>query len=59
MYLYIKLAIIRNAVRIFARELTSRTKKTINLCLKLIHSRMNSTLVSFDGDYYGYHGGER
>ena len=59
MYPSIKLATIRKAVRYFARTLTRETKKTINLCLDLIHFGMRSTLISFDGDYYEYHGGER
>ena len=58
MYPSIKLAKIRKAVRYFARKLTKETKKTINLCLELIHFRMSSTLISFGGEYYEYHGGE-
>ena len=46
-------------MRYFARKLTKDTKKTINLILKLIHFRMSSTLISFNGDYYEYHSGER
>ena len=37
MYLSIKLSIIKNSVRFFARKLTAATKKTINLYLELIH----------------------
>ena len=59
MYPSIKLSTIRKAVRYFARKLTSETKKTINLSLELIHFGMSSTLISFDGKYYEYHGGER
>ena len=59
MYPSIQLATIRKAVRYFARKLTRETKKTINLCLDLIHLGMRSTLISFDGKYYEYHGGER
>ena len=55
MYLSIKIATIRKAVRFFARKLTVATKKTINLCLELIHFGMSSTLISFDGEYYRYH----
>ena len=58
-YPSIKLATIRKAVRFFARKLNRETKKTINLFLELIHFRMISTLISFDGDYYKCHGGER
>ena len=46
-------------MRFFARKLTSEVKKTINLCLDLIQFGMSSTLISFDGEYYKYHGGER
>ena len=35
------------------------TKKTINLFLDLIQFGMSLTLISFDGEYYEYHGGER
>ena len=59
MYPLIKLATIKKAVRFFARKLTSETKKKINLCLDLIQFGMSSTLISFDGEYYEYHGGER
>ena len=59
MYPSIKLATIRKAVRYFARKLTKDTKKTINLCLELIHLGMISILISFGCEYYEYHGGER
>ena len=59
MYPSIKLATIRKAVRYCARKLTSETKKTIKLCLELIHFGMSSTLISFDGEYYEYPGKER
>ena len=59
MYPLIKITTIRKAVRYFARKITKETKKTINLCLELIHFGMSSTLISFDGEYYEYHGGER
>ena len=58
-YRFIKLTTIRKAVRLFARKFTAATKKTINLCLELIHFEMSSTLISFDVDCYEYHGGER
>ena len=51
--------IIKKAVRFFARKLTAATKKTINPCLELIRFGMSSTLISFDGEYYEYHGGEK
>ena len=54
-----KLLTIKKAVRFFARKLTAVTKKTINLFLELIRFRMSSTLISFDGKYYEYHGGEK
>ena len=44
---------------IFRNKLTRKTKKTINLCLDLIHFGMRSTLISLDGEYYEYHGEER
>ena len=56
MYPSIKLKTTRKAVIFFARKLTAETKKTINLCLELIHFGMGSTLISFDGKYYKYHG---
>ena len=59
MYPLIKLSIIRKAVRLFARKLTAATKKTINLCLELLPFGMSSTPISFDSEYYKYHGGER
>ena len=57
MYASIKLVTIRKAVRYFTRKLTRETKKTINLCLDLIHFGMSSTLISFDSEYYKYHRG--
>ena len=59
MYPPIKLATIIKAVRYFARKITAETKKNINLFLELIHFGMSSTLISFGGKYYEYHGGER
>ena len=59
MYSSIKLKTTRKAVRYFARKLTAETKKTIKLCLEIIHFGMISTLIYFDGKYYEYHGGER
>ena len=58
MYPSINLATIRKAVRYFARNITKDTKKTINLCLELVHFGMRSTLISFGGGYYEYHRGE-
>ena len=51
MYPSIKLATIRKGVRYFERKLTRDTKKTINLCLDLIHFGMSSTLISFYSEY--------
>ena len=59
MYPSTKLATIKKAVRFFARTLTTANKKTINLCLELIRFGMSSTLICFDGEYYGYHGGKK
>ena len=59
MYPSIKLVTIRKLVRFYTRKLTAATKKTINLCLELIHFGMSSILISFDGEYYKYHGRER
>ena len=59
MYPSTKIATIRKAVRYFARKLAKDTKKTINLCLELIHLVMSSTLIYFDGKYYDYHGDEK
>ena len=58
-YPSIKLVTIKKAVIYFAGTLTRETKKTINLCLDLIQFGMSSTLISFDREYYKYHGGER
>ena len=59
MYLSIKLATIKKAVIFFTMKLTSEVKKKINLCLDIIQFGMSSTLISFNGEYYKYHGGER
>ena len=58
MYPSIILATIKKAVRYFARKITKETKNTINVCLELIHFKMSSTLIYFDGEYYEYHGVE-
>ena len=55
----IKLSTIKKAVKLFTRKLTAATKKTVNLCLEIIRFGMSSTLISFDGEYYEYHGGYR
>ena len=59
MYPSIKIETIRKAVRYFARKITKETKKTINICLELIHFRMSYTLISLDSEYYEYHEGRR
>ena len=53
-YLFIKTATIRKAVRFFASKITAETKNTINLFLEITHFRMSSTLIFFDSEYYGY-----
>ena len=58
-YPSIKLATIRKEVIFFSRKLTKATNKTINLCLELTHFGIISTLISLNGKYYEYHGGER
>ena len=55
-YPSIKLATIRKAVRFFSRRLTAATKNKINLDLDLIRFGVSSTLISFEGGYYEYHG---
>ena len=52
MYPSIKLTTIGKATRYFARKLTAENKKTINLCLEIIHFGMSFTLISFDRGYY-------
>ena len=59
MYPSIKLATIRKAVRFFARKLTAETKKTIIICLELMHFGMSSTRISLNCEYYECHGRER
>ena len=59
MYPSIKLSTIKKAGRSFAIKLTAATKKTINSCLKLICFGISSTLISFYGKYYEYHGGKK
>ena len=59
MYPSTKLKTIRKTVIYFVIKLTAEIKKTIKLCLELIHFGMSSTLIYFDGEYYEYHGGER
>ena len=59
MFPSIKLAIIRKAVRLFARKLTAAAKMTINFFLGFICFGMNSTLISFDSEYYEYHSGKK
>ena len=56
MYPLIKISTIKKAVRFFARKITAATKKTINLCLEIIPFWMRYTLISFNGEYYEYHG---
>ena len=43
MYLSIKLSKVKQSVRFFAREITTTTNKTINLCLELICFGMSCT----------------
>ena len=57
MYLSIKIATIKKAVRFFSRGITATKNNTINLWLEIICSGLGSTLIAFDGEYYKYHGG--
>ena len=57
MYPSIKIAKIRKYVRFFSRKITIATNKTINLFLYLIRFGLIPTLISFDREYYEYHGG--
>ena len=50
MYPSIKIATIRKAVILFARKITAATKKTMILCLEIIHFGISSTLISFDSE---------
>ena len=58
----IKIRMMKKALIFFSKRLTFATKNTINLLLELLCLGIRSTLISFDGDYYEYHGrrgGER
>ena len=57
MYLPSKLTKNKRAVRYFTKGIFKANKKTINLFLGVICFGMSSTLISFDGEYYKYHGG--
>ena len=50
---------INKAVIYFTKGLTATTKITIKLCSELIHFEMISTLITFNGYSYKYHGGEK
>ena len=56
MYASIKLSAIKNTVRFFV---TSATNKTINLYLDIIRFGVSSILISFGGEYYECHSGEK
>ena len=49
MYPSIKISTIKKTVRLFASNLTSATKKKMNLCLELVRFIMSSTLISSGG----------
>ena len=51
MYPSIKPTIIIKLVGFLLRKLTAKAKKTINICLELIHFGMSSNLISFDREY--------
>ena len=59
MYPSIKLATTKKVVILFARKLNASTKNTIHFSLMLIQFGMSSNLISFDGEYYKYHGGKK
>ena len=46
-------------MRFFAIKRTAAKNKTIILCLELIQFGMSSTLISFNREYYKYHGGKK
>ena len=54
-----KLSKIKNSVRLLTRKINAATNKTINICLELINFGTRSTWISFGGEYYKYHGGEK
>ena len=58
MYMSIKLSTIKKVVNFFARKLTASTSKAINRCLYLVRFVISPTLISFDSEYYEYHGRE-
>ena len=47
---------INKAVIYFTKGNIATTNKTTNLCLEIIHFEMSSTLISFNGYSYKYHG---
>ena len=55
----IKLVKIKKAVDFFSKKLTISAKQTIWQYLELICFGTSSALITFNGEYYEYHGGER
>ena len=58
-YPSLKFSSIRKAVRFFLRKLNAASKKTINPLLELILFGKITNLISFNGEYYEYHSGEK
>ena len=58
-YPSITLATIKKDVIFFTKGITTKTKKIANQCLDLIRFGMRFTLISFDREYYKFHGSEK
>ena len=58
MYLSIRISLIEKAIKFYSSHLPKETQSKINKCIKMIKFHMDSCLISFDGKYYKYKGGE-
>mmetsp|Transcript_62893 Transcript_62893/g.74405 ORF Transcript_62893/g.74405 Transcript_62893/m.74405 type:complete len:122 (-) Transcript_62893:391-756(-) len=58
MYPSVKISKIKRAIEYFTTSLSAHDKETISICVDLIEFGMLNTLITFQGNYMEYNGGE-
>ena len=58
MYPSIRISLIEKAIKFYSNHLPRKTQSKINECIIMIKFGMESCLITFDGKYYKYKGGD-
>eukprot|EP00957_Ditylum_brightwellii_P001990 153202-Ditylum_brightwellii.AAC.1 len=56
MYPSIRVKLIRKALNHYAKDLPTKARETINLCMDIVQLGMKSMLIQFKGCYFVYQG---